>query len=399
MDASAQTRIDPSDLILQAARQRLARSGFRGLTLRPLAQECGLTLAAVTYHFSVKARLIEQLAARERRLDRERHAAFAARFADLPVLTPAALSAALEAYLDEAAGPAALTTAIWTELLLNAAIDEEARAALAPWVEERWDFWRRFFTGRREDPDRWAAAAFGYASDEAVHGLVQRDRDDYRLLRAIGLERWAAGFPPIAPGLSQPAFFEAVVARLDPAVALPTRARPGEALQDKPGEIARAAAALIAQEGPDALTHRAVAERAGTPASTVAYHFNHRLDLLRAGLTAIYLAAQGRLELDGVERAAAVARGTVALALAATRDPNLTPFAIDLRRLRGENLHGRLPRMGADPARFDRCAAQAASVTLLGATLIAEALGEAGEGAPYHVGRIFDWLISVRSLS
>lgn len=398
MTALGQTRTDPSEQILEAARQRLARSGFRGLTLRPLAQECGLTLAAVTYHFSAKARLIERVAERERTIDRDRHVAFAARFAALPCLTPTALAAVMEAYLDEAAGVAALTTTIWTELLLGAAIDAETRAALAPWVEERWSFWRDLFAGRVDDAEAWAAAAYGYVSDEAVHGLAQRDSADYRLLRAIGLERWAAGFPVAAPGLSQPDFFEAVVARLDPALALPTPDGPAELLKDKPGEIARAAAILIVHEGPDAVTHRAVGERAGVPASTVAYHFNNRMDLLRAGLTAIYLVAQGRLEIDGDERGAAVARSTVALALAAARDPSLTPFAVDLRRLRGENLHGRLSQLGADPARFDRCASQAASVTLLGATLIAEALKPAGQGVAYQVAPVLDWLVSARSL-
>lgn len=399
MGAPTQSRIDPSEMILQAARRRLARSGFRGLTLRPVAQECGLTLAAVTYHFSAKSRLIEQLAERERRIDRERHAAFAARFSGLPVLTPVALSAILEAYLDEAAGAASLTTAIWTELLLSAAIDTEARAAIMPWIEERWGFWRGLFAGRRDGADGWAAAAFGYVCDEAIHGLVQRERDDYRLLRAMGLERWAAGFPAVAPGLSQPVFFGAVVARLDPALAMPTPDGGDDVLKDKPGEIARAAAGLIVQEGPDAVTHRAVGERAGAPASTVAYHFNNRMDLVRAGLTAIYLAAQGRLELDGAERGVVVARGTAALALTAARDPGLTAFAVDLRRLRGENLHGRLLEMGGDPARFDLCAAQAASVTLLGATLLGEAMGANGEGAPYHPARVLEWALTVRSSS
>lgn len=399
MAAPAKIPFEIADQILLTARERLARGGFRGLTLRPLAQECGLSLAALTYHFSAKARLVERLAQRERQIDRERHAAFAARFADLSVLSPGALASAMEAYLEEAAGSAAQTTTIWTELLLSAVSDTEARAVMQPWIEERWLFWRSFFAGRREGSQAWAASAFGYVTDEAVHSLAQQGLDDYRLLRRMAIERWAFGFPLTVPGLSQPGFFEAVVARLNPALALPDPDAPTDLLKDRRGLIARAAGAVIVLEGAEAITHRAVGERASVPASTVAYHFNHRLDLLRAGLTTLYLAAQGRLELEGVEQGPAVARGTISVALAATRDADLLPFAIDLRRLRGENLYRQLPAMGADPLRFDRCASQAASVLLMGSTLLTQARGAASAADDLQIASVAEWLVKTPAVS
>lgn len=70
-------------------------------------------------------------------------------------------------------------------------------------------------------------------TDEAVHSLALRERGDYRLLRRMGLDRWGARFPFTAPGLSQSAFFEAVVTRLDPSLALPEPDAPGAALNDR----------------------------------------------------------------------------------------------------------------------------------------------------------------------
>lgn len=132
------------------ARSRLAEGGFRALTLRPLAQACGFSLAAVTYHFGAKTQLVERLLTRERQIDRERHGEFAARFADLPSLPPGALTAVFETYIDDAAGPAAETTMIWTEWLLAGGLDMDARNAIPPCIEERWVFWRTLFADRLE---------------------------------------------------------------------------------------------------------------------------------------------------------------------------------------------------------------------------------------------------------
>lgn len=394
MAFSAKSPTGLAEQILAHARIRLAEGGFKALTLRPLAQACGFSLAAVTYHFGAKTQLVERLVTRERQIDRERHAEFAARFADLPSLLHGALTAVLEAYLDDSAGPGAETTMIWTELLLAGGWDVEARSVILPWIEERWAFWRTFFAGRLEGAEGWAAAAMSYVTDEAVHSLAQRKLEDYRLLRRMSLERWGGRFPLTAPGLSQSAFFDAVVKRLDPGLALPEPDAPATALNDRRSNIAQAAAAVIVLDGVEAITHRAVADRAGVPASTVAYHFTNRMDLVRAGMATVYLIAQGKMALKDVEPGLAVARGTVSVALAAARDADLLPFAVDLRRQRGANLHGRLPELGGDRRRFDLCAAQAASVLLLGSRLIGQSLEAAGALGPLDVGSVLDWIVS-----
>ncbi|WP_374452354.1 TetR family transcriptional regulator [Phenylobacterium sp.] len=384
---SAETSSAPTaERILEAARLRLAAGGFRDLTLRPLAEASGSTVAALTYHFGSKRALIERLVQAERQADAARHAAFLARFAGLRALAPAALVALLEHYLDEAAGRERVTSLIWCELLLAAVGDPEARDLVAPWIAERRAFWDAVFEGRIGDPQAWARACLGYVTDETAHGLAQQDSLDYRLMRAMTLERLAGRGASL--GLSEPAFFEAVVRRLDPALALPGPASQapyaGRAL-----DIAMAAGEVIVARGAEGVTHRAVGERAQAPASSVAYHFRTRLDLLRAGLTVIYLVAQGRLapRQDQAEIEAFVARGTVSVALAAARESELRPYAVDLRRLRGENLRRRAAeRLGRD---LDLCAAQSASVARLGATLLARA-----EGSPPQSAELVDWMLA-----
>lgn len=384
---SAETSSAPTaERILEAARLRLAAGGFRNLTLRPLAEASGSTVAALTYHFGSKRALIKRLVQAERQADAARHAAFLARFAGLRALAPAALVALLEHYLDEAAGRERVTSLIWCELLLAAVGDPEARDLVAPWIAERRAFWDAVFEGRIGDPQAWARACLGYVTDETAHGLAQQDSPDYRLMRAMTLERLAGRGASL--GLSEPAFFEAVVRRLDPALALPGPASQapyaGRAL-----DIAMAAGEVIVARGAEGVTHRAVGERAQAPASSVAYHFRTRLDLLRAGLTVIYLVAQGRLapRQDQAEIEAFVARGTVSVALAAARESELRPYAVDLRRLRGENLRRRAAeRLGRD---LDLCAAQSASVARLGATLLARA-----EGSPPQSAELVDWMLA-----
>ena len=377
----------PAARILDTARLRLAVGGFGDLTLRPLAEASGTTMAALTYHLGSKAQIIAQLVEQERAADLQRHSAFAARYALAPQLQAGAVAAILEDYIDEAVGPARIASLIWMDLLLRASGDLEVRALLAPWLAERWAFWTELFAGRIEDSARWAEAAFGYVTDETVHSLAQDDEPDYRLLRRMAIERLASR--GARRELSDPTLFEAVVRRLDPSLEMPAANSAGDPFPGRAAEIARAAGEVIVAEGAEAATHRAVGVRAQTPASSVAYHFRTHMDLVRAGLTVIYLVAQGRLAPREGPSEGFVARGTASVALAAARDPELRPFAVDVRRLRGENLRRRLAeRLGERPG-LDACMAQAMSITRLGFALLTAAAGARRDAVDWPV----QWLL------
>lgn len=396
--SSASAAEPVADLLIATARRELALQGARALSLRRLAVAGGVTLATLSYHLGSKARILRTLVEAERELDRERHRAWFDRFAGVERFEPATLAALIELYLDESVGDEAsgggrLTSLIWADLVLRAGVDPETAALLHPWLEERRDFWRRLLADRIEEAGTWADAVIGYVTDEGVHALAIGERSDYRLLRRMTIERLSQRLDPAAHGsLGRIETFEILVRRLDPALDLPRPDSGSELL--KPGrrrDIAFAACEVILEEGAEALTHRAVGERAGVPASTVAYHFRSGHDLLRAGQEMVYLVAQNRAPAPGEDsaerRGLVTIRGTLSISLAAARDPSLAPQAVDLRRLRGENLAQILKDQGHH--RIDRLDAQTIAVAAIGAG----ALGAAHAAFGITPGDLVDWLI------
>src|SRR6185437_630203 len=61
------TTVATKDRILRAAEELFARRGFDGSSLRELTSAAGVNLAAVSYHFGCKEKLIEKVL--RRRLD------------------------------------------------------------------------------------------------------------------------------------------------------------------------------------------------------------------------------------------------------------------------------------------------------------------------------------------
>lgn len=368
--------------LIEVARVELARGGLRAVSFRRLGEAAGATLGALTYHLGSKADILSELVAAERRRDAAWRAAWRDRLQHMDRLDEATVAVLFEHYVEDSVrGDARLTQLIFADLMLRSAVDAEIAALTSPWLQERRAFWRELFDGRAAEADMRAEAALSYLADETIHSLANGDNADYRLLRRMAMERLARRLDPDArEGVGQAATFDALIRRLDPGLRLPGRDADSDLLNaGRRADFAREACAVMMTEGLEAVTHRAVGDRAGAPASTVAYHFRSAPDLLRAALGMVYLVAQGRATppLDGrpEKRAAVVARGTQAVALAAARDPALAPYAVDLRRLRGENLHHLLKREGCD--RADPLDAQTASLVALGAVSLS-AVGDDG---------------------
>lgn len=387
---SSGSGLSPERLI-EVARGELARGGLRALSFRRLGEAAGATLGALTYHLGVKANILSELVVAERRRDDAWHDGWLERLRDLDRLDGEAIATILEHYVEDAVrGEARVTQVIFADLMLRSAVDADAATLTAPWVRERRAFWRRVFDGRADESERRAEAVLAYLADEMIHSLANGDDPDYRLLRRMAMGRLAHRLRPEARGgVCQAAAFDALVRRLDPGVRLPGRGTDSDLLNaGRAAEFAREACAVLMEEGLEAVTHRAVGERAGAPASTVAYHFRSAPDLLQAALGMVYLVAQGRappLTDDTPERrAVVVARGTQAVALAAARDPVLKPYALDLRRLRGENLYSRLKADGCH--RADPLDAQTASLVALGDVSLA------GVEGPDPAWAVLEWL-------
>lgn len=373
-----------ADGLIAHARRELALLGERALSFRRLASAAGVSLATLSYHLGSKAQILQRLVEGERERDRVRHQAWLERWQALPRFDPAALAAVIELHLDESAadedaGGHRLTSLIWADMILRAGVDDATAVLLRPWLQERRDFWAQLFAGRIERADSWADLVMGYVTDEGIHSLAIGHRSDYRLLRRMAIERIARDVTvqgSSAPGtdLGNGDFFTALVHRMDPGIGLGGADATSDLIE--PGrrrDIAAAACEVILADGVQALTHRSVGERISVPASSVAYHFRGRDDLLWAGQQMVYLVAQGRLPPPdaGIDPIRVTARGTQMIALAAARDPSLAAQATDLRRLRGENLTRFLN--SERPARVSALDGQAIALVILGATVLDDA--------------------------
>lgn len=362
--------------IAAAARALVAAEGLRGLSLRKVAGRAGVSLGGVSYQIGDKADLVRLLVQDAGALRAQRHEAWLTRARRSDLADPAVLAALIGGYLDEQAQGDREHALTLNELVLEAGREPAPSAEIVALVRGETAFWRAALA------DSPGGAAHGeaiadYCHDELPFTLAVGADPDYRLLRAGVSARLADRLRP-AGGRGFAAGFEELVAAMD-ARAVDIRRPPSVDADSPRARIAAAVASLIEAEGVAAVTHRAVAATAGAPNSTVAHHFRTRDDLLRAGIEALYRGSLGSTAAEPDAQAQrggrSLLRATRALVLAAARDASLRPFALDLRRRRGEHM-GPLVAPIAGGAPLDPAAAQAAAMTISGAGFARQTLGE-----------------------
>jgi AcrR family transcriptional regulator len=376
----------PAADLLDAASQIVAEKGLGGLTLRPLAQRLGTSVSAITHRFGQKGEVLTAVCAAAAAAEAATFAGWRRRFDGLGALPADAVAAIADAILDDLLHAGRQSTQIYCELVQAAAWQPELRASLTPWLAQRSAFWM-LVAGLADAPPPFdlGAALHAYATDELAHGLALNDDPAYRWLRRLGVGRLCAGLLPGDRRWDAGAF-DSVHAELGAGIAQIDRGARYrvEKRSEMLAEIGREIADLILHGGSEAVTHRSVGQRAGMPATTLVYHFPRQTDLLKAGLESIIDSVQAsvdgeaRVNRDVESDGGDIAVSTFAIALAATRFPELRPFEADMRRRRGENGYIHLRRLSADPDRIDMLAAQALSVTLIGDVLLRRAGGLVG---------------------
>lgn len=363
--------------IAAAARALVAEEGLRGLSLRKVAGRAGVSLGGVSYQVGDKADLVRLLVQDAGALRRQRHEAWLARARRADLADPAVLAALVSGYLDEQAQGDRAHALAHCELVLEAGRAPALAADIAALVADETGFWRAALTDTPGGAGHGEAIA-AYCQDELPFTLAIGADPDYRLLRAATLSRLAERLRDTA-GRGFAAGFEALVAAMD-ARAVDIRQPPPVDPRSPRARIAAAVAELIEAEGAAAVTHRAVAAVAGAANSTVAHHFRTRDDLLRAGVEALYRGSVGSTaaapDAEAQRGGRTLLRATRALVLAAARDESLRPFALDLRRRRGEHM-GPLVAPVAAGRPLDAAAAQAAAMTISGGGFAGQARGEA----------------------
>lgn len=358
--------------LLDAACEVVAAEGLAGLSLRPLAHAMGVSVAVLTHRHGARGEVIAAICAAAREADAAAMAAWRAVLDAGMEGQPAADLA--EAILDDQAKRLRGLSLLFVELLHAAGADTALRAPLAAWSAQRRAFWDEFaartaLDGALVDCGWWN----GYMLAELAYGLVLDANPWYRLLRRLCLRRLFAGGTATGSAAdgADTRLFALMLERLRQTPALP------EAVEGWPALAARACGIQLAERGVGALTHRGIAQRIGIAHTTLSYRFPAQRDLVLAGLASIVAHIRRAVAADSLEQVERkrnedegqrldLARASLAVAIAATRMPELAPYAADMRSRRGDNLAKVLQKYLPQAAGIDALCTQVVSMGLTG---------------------------------
>lgn len=340
--ANEETGKSPDKLILSAL-SAWELEGVTGVSARSLTAAAGLPASAIHYHFGSLGHLLDAAqaaAVASARLWCAAQCGAIGPDARSPVMLGSLLAALVDDWCENQRGLAFA----WREGLLAALRDP----ALTSWAR-RWDIlWQEFFTqlcGQMGIAELATLTAWFFDGACALHLLRWR-----RPLDRAGLDELCGGWAAWTGGelASHGAWFALGQADAKQLALLP---EPDDAVARA---IAEAASEIVAEYGVAALTHRAVAARAGLTLGTVSYKYRTSSDLLQGAFEAIYrrmladspetrgevLAITADEAIMSVERgipARADLLGTDELLVAAARNPALHTFAAQLRYSRGRS--------------------------------------------------------------
>ncbi len=365
-----------SEPLLDAARSCVVDHGLGGASLRLIAQRAGVSVGSLSYHLGDRAQLIEALRLHEAEALAIRNGEWLARMQALGALGDRQLVHAVITWLDDQAANHRSSAIACCELTLDAA---RGPASVAGLIDTGERFWRQILA-RRDDAAELGLLIARYCCDELPFSVLLAHDPDYRLLRAATVEALIGG--TTGDG-GTAAWHDLLVSRLGERVGAITD---GTGLLVKPQKImlAEHIAELIEHEGLSVLTHRRVAQVSEVAASSVAHYFPQQRDLVRGGIEAMYARmrrAMGAASGEATASGAAVILLTHEMALAALRDPDFQPFAIDMRRRRGENVRQELSRTVLAGQVLDGASVQALVMAMIGGMISLRAAGRDGRDA------------------
>jgi len=264
--------------IAEGAIQVLAARGVSGLTHRAVAKEAGVSLAATTYHFETKQdilaetsrMLMEGYLEAFRRLERRVRAGEETAIRSMDDL--------VERVVGNALGRERTRSLAWCELMLHGGRHADGRALAQRWYSELdaiWDEIADILPSR--SPLRPGAAidiVVGFSI--LLHPLMLEAGTVSDLLHGtIALDQLKEAGRDVEPGTPS----------LD-------TLRPRQI--ETRGRLIEAAIEVLVAEGTAAVSHAAVAERAGMVRSGPGYYFLTIEGLLRAAQTALFERAKSR---------------------------------------------------------------------------------------------------------
>lgn len=273
---------DPDSDTLDHALDLIVQGGPKGFSLRNLAQKAGISASLLNYRYGSRdallERTLEHACRRNTRLWNRRTALFAhtpLSVDDLPAILFATVSEIITAGRKE-------FLAGWfcqTQAVRDGLYHDIARR----WHADSATFWREVLISAGQAPTlapglsaaMTSACRIGLvAGDDPIaaawlYDTLQRIKD--RLLRR-----------PVSRKGDSP-----WRAQKENPLSLPPPRQAGETAST-PDKIIDAAVKIIVESGPDALTHRAIAERAGVSLSSTTHHFASLDDILASAFSLIY---------------------------------------------------------------------------------------------------------------
>lgn len=361
--------------MVDAARTVVASRGLAGMSLRTVAEEAGTSVGSISYRIGDRNALIAAVLDREIALMAEARSEWRERLGPLDPVAAGILPDLIGAWLDQEAGARRTSAIVSCELALLASREPGTLPRIAELLDAQEALWRDILAPAPQaghPPQKLANLIASFCLDELPFSILLAGETDYRLLRQStirGLLRGSeaqSGTMAAAP-ISQ--WHMALVDRLaiPAASAHDANARVPEGTK---AVLADHIADLIADQGVGALSHRTVAQAAGTATSSVAHHFPTQRDILFAGVEALYRRMRSQIRAGNANiRNREIARLTHECALQALTDPAVRPFAIDMRRRRAENVHAQFAEWLGIPVDSDRARVQAVVMALIGAGL------------------------------
>jgi len=329
--------------LIAAALSAWEHGGAAAISARNLTAAAGAPPSSIHYHFGGLGQLLD--AAQSTALLSAQDWCDAQWQAIGPgAQDPAMLGPLLATLIDEWCESQRTVAFAWREAQL-AALRDPAQAA---WATQWHALWASLFArlcGQMGLSDFTALTTWFFDGASALHLLRWRRPLDRAALEELcdGWAAWAVGcFAP------RDAWF-----RLGQAEAGPLQI-PVEQIDATAALIAAAAADTVADGGTEALTHRAVAARAGVTLGMVSYKYRTSADLLQAAFATIYrrILANALVspdELGSLSAQAAITGlqqilpdranllGSDELMLASARSAEFRGFAAELRYLRGRS--------------------------------------------------------------
>lgn len=336
------SRAATPDRIVQAALGIWAASGTAGISVRALAQHAETAPASVYHHFGDLERLYDVALEFVARGVHSWCTDRAAQIDDVDLHGPGFLRRLLATTIDDWTRECRALAIAWRECLMLSARNPRFAPALNK-INMIWtDFWVEACI-RAGLPEAGEGTGAFFAGEVGLHLMRWK-----RLIDRSALDETCDGWVAWLSGATAPEDPWRGLAR-----DIAARVAPGRACIGGTAEaVAEAAADLVEDEGVAALTHRAVAARAGLTLGVVSYNVRTSADLARAAFDAIYRRItpvrpistgvvgpdrQNALELlqSGAEDLSPHMLALDELMNAAARDPSLSEFIPHLRYERG----------------------------------------------------------------